>query len=172
LRLDPAFARNLGSLVIMGGAFDHPGNITPLAEANIYHDAQAADVVFASDLPITMVGLNATTRTLLTPEDFERIAASAPKVGGFLQDIHLFYMDFYRSVGFMQGCPMHDATALLACVAPDRFTMQASGLRVICDGNALGQTVADDTRPSVTIAIDVDADWAVNRAIALASTFP
>lgn len=171
LQLDPGFARNLKSLVIMGGAFACPGNITPHAEANIYHDALAADAVFASDLPITMVGLDATMQTLLTPDDFVQMADRSPKVGGFLREIHDFYLGFYRSVGVMDGCPMHDATALLACVAPERFVFQAAGLRVICDGDTVGQTVADQTRPAVQVAVGVEADWAVARAHELVATY-
>lgn len=171
LKLDPAFASNLKELVIMGGAFEVPGNITPFAEANIFHDAPAADAVFASDLRIVMVGLNATMQTLLTPENFVDMSKSAPKVGGFLREIHEFYLGFYRSVGVMDGCPMHDSTALLACIAPEQFTFQTSGLRVICTGDAIGQTVADASRPPVRIATGVAATWAVAQAMAQVATY-
>lgn len=171
LKLDPAFATNLKSLVIMGGAYDVPGNITPHAEANIYHDALAADAVFAAPMNTVMIGLNATTQTLLTPKDFVTMSQTAPKVGGFLRVIHEFYLDFYRSVGVMDGCPMHDSTALLACVAPERFDMIETGLRVVCDGEAIGQTIADPSRPKVTVATGVDADWAVGVAMAQVATY-
>ena len=171
LKLDPAFAGNVKELVIMGGAFQHPGNITPHAEANIFHDALAADAVFASGMAIAMVGLNATMQTLLTPAHFAQMAGASPKVGGFLGDIHDFYLGFYRKVGVMDGCPMHDSTALLACVAPERFTFETAGLRVICAGQALGQTVADAQRPAVRVAVGVDAGWAVGRAMTLAATY-
>lgn len=172
LKLDRDFASNLHRLVIMGGAFEVPGNITPVAEANIYHDALAADAVFAAPFSMVMVGLNATTQTLLTPQDFVAMSETSPKVGGFLRDIHEFYLGFYRSVGVMNGCPMHDSTALLACLAPERFEMIQTGLRVICDGDALGQTVADATRPPVTVALGVDAAWAVEVAMTQVATYP
>jgi inosine-uridine nucleoside N-ribohydrolase len=171
LKLDPDFAANLKELVIMGGAFEVAGNITPHAEANIFHDATAADEVFASDLSIVMVGLDATMQTLLTPADFVTMSETAPKVGGFLREIHEFYLDFYRSVGIMNGCPMHDSTALLACTNPERFSYFASGLRVICDGDAIGQTVADDSRPPVRVAIGVEAEWAVAQAMSQVASY-
>lgn len=171
LKRDPAFATNVKSLVIMGGAFEVPGNITPFAEANIYHDALAADAVFAAPFNTVMIGLNATTQTLLTSKDFATMSRTAPKVGGFLRDIHEFYLGFYRSVGIMDGCPMHDSTALLACVAPERFELTKTGLRVICEGEAIGQTVADPTRPAVSVALGVDADWAVGVAMAQVATY-
>ena len=164
LARDPDFARNVGQLVIMGGAFEVPGNITPDAEANLYHDAPAADAVFQSDLKVAMVGLNATLQTLLTPDDLSGMASAAPKVGGFLAEIHDFYFGFYRSVGLMDGCPMHDATAVLACLYPERFDWADVGLRVVTDGAAIGQTVRDDTRPAVRVAVGVAAVWAVALA--------
>jgi inosine-uridine nucleoside N-ribohydrolase len=166
LALDPDFAHNIKTLAIMGGAFAVPGNITPHAEANIYHDAKAADVVFATDMHIVMVGLDATMQTLLTLDDFEAMAQTAPKVGGFLRDISDFYLGFYRSVGVYDGCPMHDSTALLACLAPEKFTFQKAGLRVTLTGEEIGNTFADNSRPKIDIAVGVDAKWAVEYAMA------
>ena len=162
LKLDPAFASNIKELVIMGGAFKQAGNITPYAEANIYHDAKAADAVFACGMLIKMIGLDATMLTLLTPDDFTELGTKAPKIGGFIARISEFYLDFYRSVGVTNGCPMHDATAVMACTNPERFTFEKSGLRVILEGDAIGQTIADATRPPVEIAVDVQGKWAVD----------
>lgn len=162
LALDPAFATNIKELVIMGGAYKHNGNITPYAEANIFHDAKAADVVFASDMPIKMIGLDATMLTLLTPHDFRELATAAPKIGGFIEHISKFYLEFYRSVGVTSGCPMHDATAVLACTHPEKFSFEKVGLRVILEGKEIGQTVADTSRPPVEVAVGVQGKWAVD----------
>lgn len=162
LKLDPAFARNVKELVIMGGAYKHGGNVTPFAEANIYHDAKAADAVFASSMKIKMIGLDATMLTLLTPQDFDVLREEAPEIGGFIARISDFYLAFYRSVGVTNGCPMHDATAVLACTNPERFTFEAVGLRVILEGEKKGQTVADPGRSPVEVAVDVEGKWAVD----------
>ncbi|SHH30683.1 Inosine-uridine nucleoside N-ribohydrolase [Cognatiyoonia sediminum] len=160
LRLDPTFGQNLRELVIMGGAYECPGNITPHAEANIYHDAVAAEEVFASGMPIRMVGLDATMKTLLTSDDFAEMAESSPKAGGFVDHISQFYLQFYRSVGVTNGCPMHDSTAILACAYPDKFEWKDHGVAVVQTGEEIGDTVAAD-RPNTKVALDVDADWAV-----------
>jgi len=162
IKRDPAFATNIKELVIMGGAYKHNGNITPFAEANIFHDAKAADVVFATDMPIKMIGLDATMLTLLTPHDFHEMAEKAPKTGDFIEQISKFYLEFYRSVGVTTGCPMHDATAVLACTHPEKFTFEDVGLRVILDGEEIGQTVADASRPKVQVAVSVAGKWAVD----------
>ena len=163
VRLDPQFAGNLRQLVFMGGAFECPGNITPHAEANIWHDPVAADEVFAAGFDLVMVGLNATMKTLLTPEQFADLAMKSPRTGGFLNEISEFYLEFYRSVGVTDGCPMHDALAVLACTDPDRFTLHEVGLSVVQSGDHIGATVAALDRPSSQVAMDVDAAWAVDQ---------
>src|SRR5699024_5750106 len=47
-------------VIHMGGAITVPGNVTPYAEANIYHDPEAAQFIFQSGIPITLVGLDVT----------------------------------------------------------------------------------------------------------------
>lgn len=157
LKLDPEFADNLGKLVIMGGNLHVPGNITPHAEANIYHDPAAADAVFASELNTVMVGLDVTLQTLLTPADFTALAAKSEKTGGFIQRISEFYLKFYKEVADLDGCPMHDAAAVLACSHPEFFGCEETGLRVICEGEEVGNTVADASRPVVSVATQIDA---------------
>ena len=159
---DPSFITKVKSLVIMGGAYARAGNITSYAEANIFHDPIAADAVFGSGMAITMVGLDATMKTLLTPTDFDDLKKNAPKVGGFIKQISEFYLTFYRSVGVMDGCPMHDALAVLACTDPDKFTFKMTGISVIQSGDKIGATVTDHTRTPVAVATDCDDVWAVN----------
>jgi inosine-uridine nucleoside N-ribohydrolase len=159
LRLDPEFAQNVGRLVIMGGAFEHPGNITDHAEANIYHDARAADEVLAAGFALEKIGLNVTLKTNLTLADLEGLAQGSPRIGGLIAQISPFYIDFYRSVGYDKGCPIHDATAILACTHPEKFTFVESGLHVCQKPGTFGMTRADDTRPTAKVAVDVDGPW-------------
>jgi purine nucleosidase len=53
---DPALAGMVSRCVVMGGAANTIGNVTPAAEYNIWCDPEAADMVFRSGLPIEMVG--------------------------------------------------------------------------------------------------------------------
>ena len=158
---DPEFASKVGKLVIMGGAYGHPGNITPHAEANIFHDPVAADLVFHSDLDIVMVGLDVTQQTLLQQADFDELARHAPQVGGFLASITPFYLDFYRNVVGIDGCPMHDAAAVLACLHPDAFGYEQAGLTVPKTGDKVGATLRQDARKPVSIATEIDVERAM-----------
>src|SRR5689334_14084125 len=66
LILDPGFARRVARLVFMGGAARVPGNVTTVAEFNVWADPDAADIVVASGVPYTMVGLDVTHQAPLT----------------------------------------------------------------------------------------------------------
>src|SRR5678810_1068445 len=66
IRKEPGFAKAVKELVIMGGAIQESGNVTPLAEFNIYVDPHAAHIVFHSGIPITLIPLDAVSYTHLT----------------------------------------------------------------------------------------------------------
>ncbi len=161
MRLDPEFADNLGKLVIMGGAVYCPGNITEHAEANIYHDAKAADEVFAAPPPTILVGLDVTLKTLYETADFEALAERSPDMGGFLRDISRFYLKFYKEIGGLEGCGLHDSTAVIACTHEPMFEMVETGLQVALDGAEIGATRPDPARPPVRVCQDVDGPGVV-----------
>ena len=72
---EPRIASKVREIVLMGGGFFEGGNVTPAAEFNIFVDPHAADVVFTSGIPITMMPLDVTHQALATPT---RVAASEP----------------------------------------------------------------------------------------------
>ena len=159
LDLDPDFASNVARIVLMGGSLDEGGNITPHAEANIYHDPHAAERVFASGANITMVGLDVTHRILCTAEDFDAIEAASPRLGGIINEMSRFYLHFYTTVGKHDGCSLHDPAAVIACTHPDLFTAQSVSVTVSCDGDTAGATQrAHDGRAAVNVLMSVRSE--------------
>ncbi len=149
---DPNFAKNVGRIVIMGGSLDAGGNITEHAEANIYHDPHAAEVVFASGAPITMVGLDVTNQILCSRDTFTDIARAAPNLGGKLKQMSEFYINFYETVGKMGGCALHDPAAVIACTHPHLFTAQNIPITVSCKNETTGATYrAMDGRSTTSV---------------------
>ena len=61
----PEVQNHIKEVIIMGGSTGR-GNVTPLAEFNIYCDPEAAQVVFNSGLPLTMVGLDLASKAMFT----------------------------------------------------------------------------------------------------------
>ncbi|MFS4582191.1 nucleoside hydrolase [Phaeobacter sp. C3_T13_0] len=160
IQRDADFVKNVKRIVIMGGSLEEGGNITPHAEANIYHDPHAADVVFGSGAKVEMVGLDVTHRILCTKDDFSSIAAQSPELGGMLQEMSVFYLHFYETVGKFDGCSLHDPAAVIACTHPELFTARCVAMEVSCDGETSGETrlAADVDRKPIDVYMAVDAE--------------
>ncbi len=160
MQRDPEFVSNVKAIVIMGGSLEEGGNITPHAEANIYHDPHAADVVCTAGNKVVLVGLDVTHRILCTPDDFSQIAAKAPNLGGMLQDMSHFYLKFYLEVAGLNGCSLHDPTAVIACTHPELFEMRSVAMSVSCEGDTSGATLSspDSGRVPVRVCVGVEAD--------------
>ncbi|MFV8394382.1 nucleoside hydrolase [Corynebacterium hindlerae] len=116
VQLAPDFTR--AQVVVMGGALTVPGNVTPWSEANIYQDPEAADIVFRSELDVTMIGLDVTHQTVLTRADTaEWRGLSTP--GDLLADIADYYIGAYATTApHLRGCALHDPLAAAVAVDP------------------------------------------------------
>ena len=140
LKEDPDIAGLVKQVIIMGGAFDVPGNITPAAEANIHGDPEAADIVMTAPWKLVVVGLDVTMQTVMTRTRLARIVERGGKDAKLLSDISQFYIDFYgRHVE--DGMVVHDSCACVYLVAPDLFTTRSGAIRVVAGGIADGQTI-------------------------------
>ena len=161
LELDPGIANKVKSVTIMGGSMDEGGNVTSHAEANIWQDPHAADMVFAAGWEVIMVGLDVTHQVICTPKDFASMVEPAPKLGGFLNDAAQFYFQFHRDENGFDGCHMHDPTAVISIVRPDLFSIDETPVSVILEGDEIGRTIrANKTERSavkVCFGIEVEA---------------
>ncbi|MEM7507199.1 MAG: nucleoside hydrolase [Pseudomonadota bacterium] len=154
----PEIAGLVREVVIMGGAFACAGNVSPVAEANIWNDPHAADLVFAADWPMRMIGLDVTEQVRCAPEDFARLADARPVTGGFLAKAAAFYMDFHRESAGFYGCYMHDPSAVISAVRPALFRTEPHPLTAICDGEEIGATRTVTGRRPVDVALAVEAE--------------
>jgi purine nucleosidase len=145
LERDPELPGRLRSVTVMGGAADAPGNRTPAAEANIWHDPEAAAAVFAAGWPLTLVPLDVTMRVLLTDAHRAQLAAGG-QVGRYLSAISDFYFDFNAQRNFDARCsPVHDAVAVAIAIGALEVT-RAPHVSVEIDttrGPGRGQTICD-----------------------------
>ncbi|MGB0846034.1 MAG: nucleoside hydrolase [Thiolinea sp.] len=140
----PDIAQKVKQVVLMGGTILENGNVSPVAEANIFSDPHSADKVMTAEWPVTVVGLDVTHQVLLSRELFADIAAKNPRVGDFMQQAAAFYIDFYeREREASDGCFGHDVSAVAYVVQPDLFTTISGEIRVATDGPASGQTIMD-----------------------------
>jgi len=191
LRLEPAFGPALRRLVVMGGAARVPGNVSPVAEANFYADPEAARIVFEAGLPLTMVGLDVTTRALFPAELYSRLAERRQRtperfdaVASFCLDILDFYLQADLAAG-LPGSPLHDPLTVAAVIWPELLQLEPAFVSIETESAAArGQSVAsltgvverltrgpeqDDvsglTRlpPNCAVAVEVDAATFLKR---------
>jgi len=160
LQRDPELVRHVKQVVIMGGAGFVPGNVTDYAEANIWNDPHAADVVFGANWEVVMIGLDVTTQVMCYPHEYQAVADESGPIGGFINDISAFYARFYATIYKETLCVLHDPCAVIAITDPDLFEYRKVPVHVICEGAAIGQTVPDASlhRHKAKIAIGVDVE--------------
>lgn len=150
LHLEPDLPKYVKQVLIMGGAAFVPGNVTPLAEANIWNDPHAAKKVFAADWSVKMFGLDVTTSVHFDPDFTARLAACNPRFGGFVQAAAEFYMDFYSQGSDTRFCCFHDSFPLAYLLQPDLFTFTSGNANVGVAELDRGQTsiAANNRTPS------------------------
>lgn len=141
LRLEPELPKLVKGLSIMGGAAFVQGNVTPVAEANIWNDAYAADVVFSADWEVKMFGLDVTTYAPTDPKFVDILAEKNPTLGGFVQQASQFYIDFYSAGKEKKVCYFHDAYPIAELLKPELFEFTRGNIRISTDPLNRGQTV-------------------------------
>uniref|UniRef100_A0A251ULR1 Putative inosine/uridine-preferring nucleoside hydrolase domain-containing protein n=1 Tax=Helianthus annuus TaxID=4232 RepID=A0A251ULR1_HELAN len=96
IELDPAFTKNIGQIVLLGGVFLVNGNVNPASEANIYGDPEAADIVFTCEADVLAIALNVTHQVILTYHDCDILAESDGIFAKYLSKILEFYFSYHR----------------------------------------------------------------------------
>jgi purine nucleosidase len=162
--LEPRIADNVREVVLMGGSAKGIGNASPVAEANIRNDPEAAKIVFHAGWPVTMVGLDVTQKSVMTPEYVERLRSAGNRFTEFICAIVPHYMGFYKEAADLTGFHVHDSSALAYVIDPSLFESK----KVYVDVETIspyhfGHTVPDwrgqrEQEPNVNVCLDVDSE--------------
>lgn len=145
LRADPALVHRVSDVVVMGGAALAPGNLTPVAEANIGNDPEAAAEVFRAPWDLTLVPLDVTMESVLEESDRQRLLSSDRPVAQTLGAVLDLYLEFYLDTFGRRCCALHDPLA--AAIAFGGVPIaSAPVVQVVVDhteGPGRGQTICD-----------------------------
>jgi purine nucleosidase len=161
IRKEARFASAVKELVIMGGAIHEGGNITPLAEFNLFADPHAAHVVFHSGIPITLIPLDATNKCILYSKQIEQLGKQASPVAEFISKATSVYIEFTHRLTGIHGCALHDPLTLATVIAQELLTLEENYVDVdISGGVSMGKTFADHYHitgksPNMRVAMDV-----------------
>jgi len=161
----PHLKAKIERISLMGGGIFR-GNMTPLAEFNIYADPEAAAIVFKADVPITMCGLDVTHKALVFQKDIELLRALGNQTGKAAADLMDFFSIFYREnrVELNGGAALHDPCAIAWLMNPGIFKTKSCYVDVETKGELTrGTTVVDfyntlQMEPNATVAYDIDRD--------------
>ena len=144
IRLHPQIVGAVEHIYIMGGAINHCGNMTPLAEFNIYCDPHAASIVFHSGIPFTLVPLDVTYQTLMTAEDLHQFEAIKTPISDFVVKASRYVMEYLSESQEIMGCALNDPLALAALFTKDLLAIYPLVLDVDTNyGVSMGKTFAD-----------------------------
>jgi purine nucleosidase len=175
---DPSIVPLVKEVILMGGSITG-GNSTAAAEANIYNDPEAAQIVFQAGWPVTMVGLDVGDKTLLSKKHLEQLAQAHGPVNDFIYKVASYLVDL--SAQFNQpGTPMYDPLAVGVAIDYTLVTAPAMHVDVETKGEfTRGETVAnrhgavernvlhgdryiieglDKVEPNARVCVDVDAE--------------
>ena len=163
LLLEPSLAQLVQNCVIMGGIGQGYGNVTPVAEYNIWVDPEAAHIVFASGLPITMVGWDISrTSATFTPQEADALRSAGTSLATFCVDIQRSVQHFATHTTHLPGFDLPDPIAMAVALDPTICLSTKQLFVAVETASALsrGQTLVDhlhvtgnQTNTSVVLAV-------------------
>ncbi len=143
----PESAKMIKELAIMGGAYGvteyDAGNVTPVAEFNIYADPEAAKIVFESEIPLQAVGLDVTMdpKNQLTLKNYTNIKKNKGRVTTFAAKI------LNKNIHKHRIFALHDPMTVATKIKPSLFEFASYKVQVETKGEITsGMTVADRRR--------------------------
>ena len=160
----PDIIPRIRQIILMGGAYFEVGNITPAAEFNIYVDPHAAQIVFASGVPVIMMPLDVTHKALTRTDRVASLRAIGNRTGVAVAEMLEFFERFDEAKYGSDGGPLHDPCTIAWMIAPDIFNGRPCNVEIeTASPLTMGMTVVDwwqvSSRPHNALVIgDLDAD--------------
>ena len=164
LRLEPAIVDMVKGVSLMGGSAFVGGNKSAAAEANLYNDPHAADIVFSAGWPIVMAGWDVNNRFHMNQAYLDQLCALGNPATDFIEAIYPCLQAFINLPE--QAIDVPDLLAVAYLVDPTLFTVKRYPVYVETEGRSAGMTVVDQRHykrgdavdPEVDILLDVDAE--------------
>lgn len=155
LSAEPSLVTSLRHLYLMGGRFDDPQGDHP-PEHNFKCDPEAAAAVFASGIPLTVIGLEITGQVRLEEADVQQFSGR----GRFGEALAAEIARWWSFTGSRANVP-HDGLAVLTMLTPELFGFEQRSIRIEDSGPSAGRCLFDEYhgRP-VRVVTSVDADAA------------
>lgn len=139
---DPSIVGLVQDIVIMGGSLNG-GNVNGAAEANIFGDPEAAQIVFEAGWVVTMVGSDVGEKTLMTRKHLAELEAGHGPENNVVTRIARFYIERSEKNGW-DGAAMYDPLAVSVVIDPTLVKLKDMHVDVETRGEfTRGETVAN-----------------------------
>lgn len=164
LQRSPEAMSRTREIVLMGGGFFEGGNITPAAEFNIYVDPEAAALVIASGIPLTIMPLDVTHKALTSRTRVDAFRTMGTRVGDMVAAWTDYFERFDVAKYGSEGAPLHDPCVIAWLLRPDLFDGRLVNVEVETGSDLTrGMTVVDwwgvtDRPRNATWIREIDAD--------------
>lgn len=140
----PDIAEKIQRIVLMGGGFFEGGNITPSAEFNAFVDPEAAKIVFAAGVPLTVIPLDVTHQALTSKAWVEGLRQMNNQVGTAVAAWTDFFERYDMEKYGSEGAPLHDPCVIGYLIQPELFSGRLVNVEVEVDSPlTVGATVVD-----------------------------
>jgi len=142
---DPSIADEVKCCYMMGGSGNHIGNVSPIAEFNIWADPEAAKIVFDSPMSITMVGIDANVRyAFFDQDDIQEMLAIGTERAKFAVNIQGTLNKYIQGLYDFNGFDLPDPLTMAVAIDPTCCRTEAHAVEVIIgDGLGRGMTIID-----------------------------
>ncbi len=166
LRQEPSIVEQVERCVVMGGVGRGLGNITPVAEYNIWVDPEAARIVFEAGLRLTMVGIDVSHgAAVFTPDEAAQLRAAGGPLAEFCVDIQACLQRFTVGKLRLAGFDLPDPVTMAVALDPGVVTQQKRLHVAVETGSELcrGQTVVDHlgvtgNAPNVDVVLEASRE--------------
>lgn len=166
LSLEPRLAQGVAEIVVMGGAVYVPGNVSPVASANLYEDPEGAAIVYSSGAPLVQVGLDVCNQITLSRVQLDQLRATGTATTRLLAEATGCLRAYYLAQGIIteaDGIRYNDVPAVAYAVDPGLF--RASDFHVEIETRSpltRGQSVAyrqsaSGQPPNAQVCLEVDS---------------
>lgn len=159
---DPELPGLVDQIIMVGGSVNGIGNVSPVAEFNIYCDPDGARAVFRSLTTKTLIPLDVTSQVVFSLDFVDQIPDETTRAGAFLRRIIPHMFRSYRHELGLEGIFLHDAVALTAALNPELFETREMAGDVETRGElTIGSTIFDrrpvpSWRPNMDVATGID----------------
>ncbi|MBN2459820.1 nucleoside hydrolase [Candidatus Woesearchaeota archaeon] len=152
IKQNPRVMRKLKAIVMMGGAIRVAGNMSRVAEFNIFVDPEAADIVMGFPVKKAIIPLDACNHVVMQPSDFAKITNQSLAIP--IKKMIKPYIANTLKVEGINGALMYDPLTVYYLINPKASKTKEMNVVVKTKGELAGMTAASKKEPANVTVVE------------------